>query len=82
MHKEARAYAHYPGGHDEGWPDDIKNIFNNIYQFIRQFIRDGKDILKDKPNFPTFIDGYNAMLLVSAALKSNREQRWVEIKGN
>ncbi len=78
MHKEARAYAHYPGGHDEGWPDDIKNIFNNIYQFIR----DGKDIFKDKPNFPTFIDGHNAMLLVSAALKSNREQRWVEIKGN
>lgn len=75
--KQARAYAHYPGGHNEGWPDDIKNVFINIYQFIR----DEKDVFKDEPNFPTFRDGHNIMLLVEAALKSNREQKWVEIEG-
>ncbi len=76
IYEEARAYAHYPGGHNEGWPDDIKNIFSNMYQFIRE----EKDVFKDKPNFPTFVDGHNIMLLVEAVLKSNREQRWIEIE--
>jgi len=78
VYEQARPYIHYPGGHDEGWPDDIKNIFNNVYQFIR----DGKDVFKDERNFPTFVDGHNVMLLVEAALKSNREQKWVEIESD
>jgi len=76
IYEEAKAYTHYPGGHDEGWSDSIKNISNNIYQFIR----DGKDIFKDKPNFPTFVDGHNMMLLVEAILKSNKKQRWIEVE--
>jgi len=75
IHEEARPYAHYPGGHDEGWPDDIKNIFSNIYQFIRE----EKDVFKDEPNFPTFLDGHRMMVIVETALKSHREKRWVEI---
>jgi len=61
-----------------GWPDDIKNIFSNMYQFIRE----EKDVFKDKSSFPTFVDSHNIMLLVEAALKSNREQRWIEIEEN
>jgi len=76
IYEEARPYAHYPGGHDEGWPDDIKNILNNIYQFIRE----KKDIRENEPNFPTFLDGHKIMLLIEAALKSYKEQRWVEIE--
>jgi len=75
IYEEARPYTHYPGGHDEGWPDDIKNIFNNIYQFIGE----EKDVFEDEPNFPTFVDGHRMMLLVEAALKSNEEKKWVEV---
>lgn len=77
IYEEARPYAHYPGGHDEGWPDDIKNIFNNIYQFIRE----EKSVFEDEPSFPTFVDGHKMMLLVEAALRSNKEQKWIEVRG-
>lgn len=27
---QAAAYAHYPGGHEEGWPDGLKNLFRDF----------------------------------------------------
>lgn len=76
LHKDARNYAHYPGGHPEGYPDGPKNLFSNFYQFIRE----GKDPSKDKPNFPTFADGHLENKIVEAILKSNKEQKWVDIE--
>lgn len=31
MHKSARRYADYPGGHTEGFADASKQLFNNVY---------------------------------------------------
>ncbi|MCF8240337.1 MAG: Gfo/Idh/MocA family oxidoreductase [Melioribacteraceae bacterium] len=73
--KSVRKYAHYPGGHPEGYPDGPKNLFNNFYQFIR----DGKDPQKDQTDFPTFADGHIENKIVEAILKSNKEQKWVEV---
>ncbi len=75
LSEEAKSYAHYPGGHPEGYPDGLKNLFLNVYDFIRS----GKDPLKEKRNFPTFEDGHWENKIVEAILKSNKEQRWVEI---
>ena len=77
LHTDARQYAHYPGGHPEGYPDGPKNLFNNVYRFIRE----GKSPAKDPQDFPTFRDGLRANNIVDAALQSHREQQWVAVGG-
>lgn len=68
-------YAHYPGGHPEGYPDGPKNLFMNVYDFIRQ----KKDPTQTQPNFPTFYDGHVEIKIVEAILKSHRENQWVDV---
>jgi predicted dehydrogenase len=75
LHKEAKDYCHYPGGHPEGYPDGLKNFLRNVYRYIAE----GKDPRKDPCDFPTFKDGHYEILMVEAVLKSAREKRWVEI---
>lgn len=72
----ARNYAHYPGGHPEGYPDGPKNNFHNIYRFIR----DGKKPGQDKADFPTFADGFFEVKMVEAVLESAEKGAWVKIK--
>ncbi len=72
---EAKKYAHYPGGHPEGYPDGPKNLFINVYDFIRS----GKDPINDKKDFPTFEDGHWENKIVEAVLESNKKQKWVEV---
>jgi predicted dehydrogenase len=71
----ARPFAHYPGGHPEGYPDGPKNLFMRVYDFIRS----GKDPRKTKPDFPTFEDGDLENRIVEAVLKSNRKKAWVNV---
>ncbi|ADM68713.1 1,5-anhydro-D-fructose reductase [Paenibacillus polymyxa E681] len=76
LNKEAQPFIHYPSGHNEGWPDALKNIMSNFYQFIR----DEKKIGEDQPAFATFADGHSTMCIIDAILKSYAEQRWVEVE--
>jgi predicted dehydrogenase len=73
---EARSSIHHPGGHNEGWPDALKNMMLNYYTFIRE----GKDPLKDKTNFATFEDGHISMSITDAILESHEQQKWVKVK--
>jgi predicted dehydrogenase len=72
---EARVYAHYPGGHPEGYPDGPKNLFNNVYTFIRK----GKTPGRDPQDFPDFRDGLRANRIVDAVIHSHREGKWVKV---
>ncbi|MBT9132568.1 MAG: 1,5-anhydro-D-fructose reductase [Firmicutes bacterium] len=74
--EEAKRYADYPGGHNEGWPDGPKNIVRNFYGFVR----DGKDPLQSVPDFPTFEDGHLEMKIIDAVLDSSQRGRWVRVK--
>ena len=76
LSESVRRYAHYPGGHPEGYPDGPKNLFMNVYDFIRE----GKDPRKSETDFPTFEDGHRENLLVEAILKSNRSRKWAAVK--
>jgi predicted dehydrogenase len=76
MDEPARKYAHYPGGHPEGYPDCLKNLFMNVYDFIRR----GKDPAGDEKEFPTFEDGHTEIKIVEAILRSNKEQKWIDIE--
>jgi predicted dehydrogenase len=72
MYEEVRDYAHYPGGHNEAYPDGPKNLFRNVYGFLAG----------DRPggDFATFEDGHNEIAICDAVLKSSREKSWVEVE--
>lgn len=73
MTQAAQWTASYPGGHTEGFPDTFKKLQTAVYQYISTGDFDAK------PNFPTFVDGHNTILVDEAILLSARENRWIEI---
>jgi predicted dehydrogenase len=72
LYPEARDYAHYPGGHNEAYPDGPKNLFRNVYGFIAG-VRPGDD-------FATFQDGHNEIAICDAVLKSSKAKQWVDVQ--
>jgi predicted dehydrogenase len=66
--------AHYPGGHQEGWPDGLKNLFIDFYQAVKTYPN------SSSTSFATIEDGHYIMLLIEAILKSNEEKRWVTVQ--
>mgnify|MGYP005843889677 CR=1 FL=1 len=68
----ARAFADYPGGHNEGFPDTFKQCFRAFYSFIAEGC-------KGEPKFPTFAQGHDEIVLCEAILKSHQEQKWIEV---
>ena len=72
LYEEAQDYAHYPGGHNEAYPDGPKNLFRNVYGFIAGD-RPGSD-------FATFVDGHNEIAICEAVLKSSKTKQWVEVE--
>ncbi|MDQ1005463.1 putative dehydrogenase [Neobacillus niacini] len=72
---DARSAIHHPGGHNEGWPDALKNMMLNFYSFIR----DNKSLKTDKPKFATFEDGHVSMCITDAILESSQQQKWVKV---
>ena len=74
MSDPSRWTASYPGGHAEGFPDTFKQLQTAVYGYIAKGDYDAK------PNFPTFRDGHNTILVDEAILKSAREGRWVEVE--
>lgn len=75
LRAEVRRYAQYPGGHGEAYPDGLRNLLRNVYDFIRE----GRDPRYDPCDFPTFRDGHRSALIVEAILRSHRERGWVEV---
>jgi predicted dehydrogenase len=69
----ARAYASYPGGHAEGYPDSFKQCFKAFYDYIA-----AGDFSAAAP-FPTFEDGHREIVLCEAILKSHQAGGWVTV---
>lgn len=69
---EARIYADYPGGHNEGFPDTFKQLYKAVYGYI-----DAGDFSAPRP-YPTFEDGHKEVLLCEAILNSHQQRRWVD----
>jgi predicted dehydrogenase len=66
--------AHYPGGHPEGWPDGLKNLFIDFYKAVKAHPNPASS------SFATFEDGHYIMKLIEAILKSHEEKRWVKVE--
>lgn len=74
MSPSAQWTASYPGGHTEGFPDTFKQLQTAVYKYI------SAEDFSVKPDFPTFVDGHNTILVDEAILKSAKENCWVDIK--
>jgi predicted dehydrogenase len=70
---EARAFANYPGGHNEGFPDTFKQLYRDFYGYI------AKGDMDAPRTFPTFADGHKEIVLCEAILQSHRTESWVTL---
>jgi predicted dehydrogenase len=71
----AAALAHYPGGHQEGWPDALRNLMDDFYRAVLAHDR-GQAW---EGSFATFASAHQVALLVEAVLHSHRSGRWAEV---
>ena len=69
----AARIAGFPGGHQEGYGDTLKQMFARFYGYIQ-----AGDFAAPR-DFPTFEDGHTEMLLCDALLQSARTGTWVEV---
>ena len=74
LSEQAAAFANYPGGHNEGFPDTFKQHWTEIYRHIRA----GRK--PEAPLYATFDDGHRELLLCDAIAESNRLGQWVDVK--
>ena len=72
LSKRSAKLAHYPGGHQEGWPDGLKNLCHDFYSHVRE--------PKHHRSYATFNQGHQLTRLIEAILCSHEERRWVELK--
>ena len=64
----------YPGGHAEGFTDTFKQLYSAVYAAVE----DGR--VPAEPDFPTFVDGHEEIVLGEAIARSAAEERWVEVQ--
>ena len=69
----ARAYAAYPAGHAEGYPDTFVQLFRDFYAYL-----DAGDFAAPR-RFPTFADGNHELLLCEAIAKSAQDRAWIPV---
>jgi hypothetical protein len=70
---EAARLSGFPGGHQEGYPDTLKNMFSSFYSYIEA------GDFKAPRDFPGFDDGHEEMLLCDSILESSRKGGWVRL---
>ena len=75
MDSTAARYAGVPGGLEEGYLDTFKNIFSDVYTYIRNGAVPGNDAA----SFPTFKTGYEQLCIVDAVMKSSVSGAWEKV---
>ncbi|GGG01228.1 Gfo/Idh/MocA family protein [Paenibacillus abyssi] len=69
----ALPYLHYPGGHEEGWPESLKNMMLHFYDQVL-----GMD--NRSQSVASFEEGHNIMLIEEAIVKSAETGSWQKIE--
>jgi predicted dehydrogenase len=73
LNSAALPFLHYPGGHEEGWPDSLKNMMMQFYEAIRNNTPLSNSVA-------TFKEGYQVMLINDAIVESVKSGGWVKVK--
>lgn len=71
MHPESREIVSFPGGHNEGFPDTMKQNFSKIYARIRD--------INTPENYPTFRAGLREIVLCEKIVQSQKEEKWITV---
>ncbi len=71
MHPESREIVSFPGGHNEGFPDTMKQNFSKIYARIRD--------INLPENYPTFRAGLREIVLCEKIVQSQKEEKWITV---
>ena len=69
----AARFASYPGGHNEGFADAFKHLYDAVHEQIAAKRR------AKKPLYATFEQAHREVVLCEAIAKSNRTGRWVAV---
>lgn len=70
----ARVITGYPGGHVEGYPDTFRALFSRVYLDIQA----GRP--SAEPDYPTFVDGHDAVCVTEAVATSSAAGAWVKVE--
>ncbi len=65
----ARAYAHLPGGHQEGWADAFRNVIADAYTWVRA----QGDAASKPATVCSFAGGYRVACIIEAMLRSQEQ---------
>jgi predicted dehydrogenase len=71
MDAQARAFADFPGGHAEGYPDTHKQLYRRFYAAIAD--------PSLAPDYPQMADGLRQMRILEAELTSAKSRAWVDV---
>jgi predicted dehydrogenase len=72
LNAEGRAAASLPAGHNEGFADTFKALYRAVYHAVAG---DGPS----EPDYPTFADGHESMLVCEAIARSARQGSWASV---
>lgn len=72
---EAARLAHFPAGHQEGWPDGLKNMFIDFYGAI-DARRSGDEYTA---SFATFAEAHQVLRAVEAIVASHQSRGWIAV---
>jgi predicted dehydrogenase len=75
LEPRAAALAHYPAGHEEGWPDALANL---VSEFTEDVLAHGNGVRRDSL-VATFADAHRVTATVEAIVESARTASWVDV---
>jgi predicted dehydrogenase len=72
LNAEGRAAASLPAGHNEGFADTFKALYRSVYRAVAE----GGQA---QPDYPTFADGHESVLVCEAVARSARDGTWASV---
>jgi predicted dehydrogenase len=73
LNAQGRAASGLPAGHVEGFADTFKALYDAIYRAVGAGA-------PAQPDYPTFADGHESMLVCEAVAKSARQGSWASVR--
>jgi len=71
----AARLAHFPAGHQEGWPDALRNLFLDFYDAVDARRRDEPY----EPTFASFSEAARVQATVEAVVRSSATAGWIDV---
>jgi predicted dehydrogenase len=71
----AASLVHFPPGHQEGWPDALRNLLSDVYSAVRARAQGERF----QGSFATFAEAAQVQRLVEAVVRSDRDRVWVDV---